>query len=177
MRIASITPIGKNKVYDLSVEEVEHYILENGVVTHNTGSYYSADNIFIIGRQQEKDGSEVTGYSFIINVEKSRYVKEKSKIPVTVSFDGGISKWSGLLDIALESGHVHKPSNGWYCRVNKETGELEEQRYRAKDTDNKDFWLPILSQKSFNDFVEKKYKVASIDMIKDEDVEKSFEQI
>jgi len=131
------------------------------VVGGGTGSYYSADNIFIIGRQQEKEGTEVVGYNFIINVEKSRYVKEKSKIPVTVSFNGGISKWSGLLDIALESGHVIKPSNGWYSKVDKETGEIEEKKFREKDTDTKDFWIPILKQKSFQQFVEDKYRVAS----------------
>ena len=131
------------------------------VVGGGTGSYYSADNIFIIGRQQENEGTEVIGYNFIINVEKSRYVKEKSKIPVSVSFDGGISKWSGLLDIALESGHVIKPSNGWYSKVNKETGEMDEKKFREKDTDTKEFWLPILKEKSFRDFIEDKYRVAS----------------
>lgn len=131
------------------------------VVGGGTGSYYSADNIFIIGRQQEKEGTEVIGYNFIINVEKSRYVKEKSKIPVTVSFNGGISKWSGLLDIALESGHVIKPSNGWYSKVDIETGEVDEKKFREKDTDTKDFWIPILKQKSFQQFVEDKYRVAS----------------
>ena len=131
------------------------------VVGGGTGSYYSADNIFIIGRQQEKDGTEVVGYNFIINVEKSRYVKEKSKIPVTVSFNGGISKWSGLLDVALESGHVIKPSNGWYSKVDKETGEIDNKKFREKETDTKDFWIPILKQKSFQKFVEDKYRVAS----------------
>ena len=161
MQIKSVTPVGKRKVYDISVKDAEHYVLENGVVTHNTGSYYSADNIFILGRQQEKEGTEVIGYNFIINVEKSRYVKEKSKIPVSVSFDGGISRWSGLLDIALESGHVIKPSNGWYSKVDVETGEIEEKKYRLKETDTKDFWMTIISSKSFRDYVENKYTVAS----------------
>jgi RecA/RadA recombinase len=49
------------------------------VVGGGTGSYYAADNIFILDRQQEKEGTEVVGYNFIINVEKSRYVREKSK--------------------------------------------------------------------------------------------------
>ncbi len=52
MKIANITKIGKMPVYDLSVEDQEHYVLENGVVTHNTGIMYSADNVWIIGRQQ-----------------------------------------------------------------------------------------------------------------------------
>ena len=112
---------------DIPMVVVNHTYMEIGmfpkaIVGGGTGSYYSADNIFIIGRQQEKEGTEVVGYNFIINVEKSRYVKEKSKIPVTVSFDGGISRWSGLLDIAIESGHVIKPSNGWYSKVDKDTG-------------------------------------------------------
>ena len=163
---------------DVPMIVVNHTYKEIGmfpkdIVGGGTGSYYSADNIFIIGRQQEKEGTEVVGYNFIINVEKSRYVKEKSKIPVTVSFDGGISKWSGLLDIALESGHVVKPSNGWYSQVD-ENGEIQEKKYRIKDTDSKEFWLPILKQKSFQDFIKNKYQIAA-GSIMQEEVEQAFE--
>ena len=139
------------------------------VVGGGTGSYYSADNIFILGRQQEKEGTDVIGYNFIINVEKSRYVREKSKIPISVKFDGGISKWSGLLEMALESGHVIKPSNGWYSKVDTETGVVEDKKYRLKDTDNKDFWLPILSQKSFQKWVENNYQISTGAIISSED--------
>lgn len=157
-------------IKDIPMVVVNHTYKEIGmfpkdIVGGGTGSYYSADNIFIIGRQQEKEGKEIIGYDFIINVEKSRYVKEKSKIPVTVSYDGGISRWSGLLDIALESGHVIKPSNGWYSKVSVETGEVEEKKYRFNDTETKEFWGTILSQKSFKDFVEKRYRVAASDIL------------
>lgn len=161
---------------DIPMVVVNHTYKEIGmfpkdIVGGGTGSYYSADNIFILGRQQEKEGTEIVGYNFIINVEKSRYVKEKSKIPVSVSFDGGISKWSGLLDLALESGHVIKPSNGWYSKVDLETGEVEEKKYRVKDTNTKDFWTSIITNKTFHDFIEKKYRVASGDIIAKEEVE------
>jgi RecA/RadA recombinase len=139
------------------------------VVGGGTGSYYSADNIFILGRQQEKEGTDVIGYNFIINVEKSRYVREKSKIPISVKFDGGISKWSGLLEMALESGHVVKPSNGWYSKIDSETGVVEEKKYRLKDTDNKDFWLPVLSQKSFQKWIENNYQISTGAIISSED--------
>mgnify|MGYP003334590127 FL=1 len=159
---------------DIPMVVVNHTYKEIGmfpkdIVGGGTGSYYSADNIYIIGRQQEKDGKEITGYNFIINVEKSRYVKEKAKIPVTVSYDGGISRWSGLLDIALESGHVVKPSNGWYSKVDVESGEVEEKKYRFNDTESKEFWSSILEQESFHDFINKKYKVASIDILSKEE--------
>jgi len=138
------------------------------VVGGGTGSYYSSDNIFILGRQQEKDGTELAGYNFIINVEKSRSVKEKSKIPITVMFEGGISRWSGLLEIALESGHVTKPSNAWYSRVDLETGEIEEKKWRAKDTDSKEFWLPILTSKSFGEFIKNKYSISNGEILADD---------
>lgn len=142
------------------------------VVGGGTGSYYSADNIFILGRQQDKDKktNEIMGYDFIINVEKSRYVKEKSKIPVSVSFEGGISKWSGLLDIALESGHVIKPKNGVYSKVDKATGEISGDIYSEKETNSREFWESILNDKAFKNFIESKYRMASGDIIKmDED--------
>jgi RecA/RadA recombinase len=94
-------------IKDIPMIVVNHTYKEQGlfpkdVVSGGTGIYYSVPTIFIIGRQQEKDGQELVGYNFIINVEKSRYVREKSRIPVEVSFEGGISKWSGLLDVAQE---------------------------------------------------------------------------
>lgn len=164
---------------DIPMVVVNHTYMEIGlfpkaIVGGGTGSYYSADNIYIIGRQQEKEGTEVVGYNFIINVEKSRYVKEKSKIPVTVSYDGGISTWSGLLDIALDSGHVVKPTNGWYSRVNTETGEVEDKKFRAKETFTKDFWLPILTDKTFSTYIQDKYQVSNGNIVSDEEVEDIF---
>ena len=135
MKISKIKSVGNKQVYDISVDQAEHYVLENGVITHNTGQVYSANTIFIIGRQQEKTGKDVIGYNFIINVEKSRFVKEKSKIPIMVTFDGGINRWSGLLDVALELGHVTKPSNGYYTRPHIEN----DKKIRQKDTNTADF--------------------------------------
>ena len=94
---------------------------------------------------------------------------EKFKLPFTVKFDGGISKWSGLLDIALESGHVIKPSNGWYSKVDIETGEVETVKFRLKDTHNKDFWMPIISNPSFKDYVKHNYQISNGSLLTDDD--------
>ena len=131
------------------------------IVGGGTGIYYSADNIWILGRRQNKTGTEVTGYDFIINVEKSRFVKEKSKIPISVSWDGGIERFSGLLDIGLASGFVTKPSNGWYQRVDTSTGEVIGNKIREKDTLSEDFWADILADAKFQEFVEKQYKIGA----------------
>ena len=173
-------------IKDIPAVVVNHTYKEIGlfpkdVVSGGTGIYYSADNIYIIGRQQEKTGKDLVGYNFIINVEKSRYVREKSKIPVEVSFEGGISKWSGLLDIALESGHVIKPSNGWYQRVDMSTGEAIDPKVRASDTYTKDFWLPILKDESFSKWIENRYLISSEagifkDEVSEEDIDKAYEE-
>jgi RecA/RadA recombinase len=167
---------------DIPLVVVNHTYMEIGlfpkaIVGGGTGAMYSADNVYILGRQQEKEGTEIVGYNFIINVEKSRYVKEKSKIPVSVTFDGGLSKWSGLLDVALESGHVIKPSNGWYQKVNKETGEIDEKKYRVKDTDSKDFWLPILTSKSFYDHIKNKYSIGQGEVMMRDDLDEALEAL
>ena len=141
------------------------------IVSGGTGIYYSADNIWIIGRQQDKDkDKELLGYNFIINIEKSRYVKEKSKIPITVGFDSGINKWSGLLELAVEGGYVAKPKVGWYSIVNRETGELGEKNYREADiANNGDIWKSILDETDFAEWIKKQYSLSTGEMIRDED--------
>ena len=143
---------------------VNHTYMEIGlfpkaIVGGGTGIYYSADQIWILGRRQNKKGTEITGYDFVINVEKSRYVKEKSKIPISVSWEGGVEKYSGLLDVAMAGGYVSKPGAGWYCPVNRETGELIEPKKREKDTLTPEFWDPIFAKTDFKDFVQKQYSI------------------
>jgi len=165
---------------DIPMVAVNHIYMEQGlypkaIVSGGTGVYLSADNIYILGRQQEKDGTDIIGYNFIINVEKSRYVREKSKIPVCVKFEGGLSKWSGLLDMALESKHVIKPSNGWYAKVDPSTGEMEEKKWRIKDTESKEFWSSILLDASFRNWVKERYQVSHGDIINDHEILKEME--
>ncbi len=143
---------------------VNHTYMEIGlfpkaIVSGGTGIYYSADNIWILGRQQDKQGTEIKGYHFVINVEKSRYVKEKSKIPISVSWEGGVQKWSGLLDVALQGQYVAKPSNGWYCRVSRETGELLEPKVREKQTLEEEFWKPIFEETNFKDYLKNRFSI------------------
>ena len=149
---------------DIPLIAVNHTYMEIGlfpkaVVSGGTGIYYSADNIWIIGRQQDKQGTEIKGYHFVINVEKSRYVKEKSKIPISVSWDGGVQSYSGLLDVAIAGNYVAKPSNGWYCRVDRDTGELVDPKVREKDTLDPGFWKPIFDETDFKSYIKSKFAI------------------
>ena len=150
---------------DIPLLAVNHTYQEIGlfpkqIVSGGTGIYYSADNIWIIGRRQEKTGTEVTGYDFVINVEKSRFVKEKSKIPINVTWEGGINKSSGLLDAALEGGYVLKPKVGWYMANNPTTGEELSGNVRQKQCDDA-FFADIIEKTNFSDWLTARYKIAT----------------
>jgi len=92
-----------------------------------------------------------------LNAEKSRYIKEKSAIPFEVTFDGGLDKYSGLLDIAKMTGHVECPKMGWYTRPSIE----DDKSWRRKNTSTEEFWEPLLSDKEFLDAVKNLYSLES----------------
>lgn len=171
-KIVNIKKIAPFDVYDITVENHDCFQLYNTIFAHNsrpkvsggTGLEYSANNVFIIGRAQDKDqtSKEILGYEFTINIEKSRFIKEKSKLSFSVSHNSGIDYYSGILELALESGDVIKPNNGWYQLVDTETGEMIGQKVRESATAKDDFLGVVLQRKSFIDFVAKKYKLGNL---------------
>ena len=151
---------------DIPMLAINHTYQEIGlfpkaVVSGGTGIYYAADNIWIIGRRQNKVGTEIEGYDFVINVEKSRYVREKKIIPISVTWEGGIDEYSGLLDVALAGQFVVKPKNGWYAKVDQETGEIDGKNFRQKEL-TKDFWYDIITSDKFKKFIEDQYKIGIV---------------
>lgn len=136
------------------------------VVGGGSSVTYAANQIFIITKSQEKDKSgDLEGFKFTITIDKSRFVRERSKLYFTVSFEDGINHWSGLLDIALESGDVIKPSNGWYQLVDTETGEVLGNKVREKDTETEEFLGTVIKRPRFKQFVNKEYKLAHMSTV------------
>ena len=48
--VKSIKRIGSGEVFDITVDKYENYILENGVVTHNSGLQYAASTIIELSK-------------------------------------------------------------------------------------------------------------------------------
>ena len=158
-----VTP--KLTTRDIPCIAINHVYQEIGlfpknIVSGGTGIMYSANQVFIIGKAQQKDGKDLEGFKFTINIEKSRYVKEKSKLPFTVLFDKGIQKWSSLMELALESGHLDSKTQGWYNEINMDTGEVLEPKRRAKDIMVDDaFFERIMKCPKYNEYIERKFKL------------------
>jgi RecA/RadA recombinase len=146
---------------DIPLIAINHVYQEMGlfpkaVVGGGQGLYLSSNTIFIIGRSQEKDGTDLAGYTFTLNVEKSREVREKAKFKFTVLYDKGIDLYSGLTEIALAAGFVKSPSNGWYSRLIN--GSFEDKKWRKKEMNSAEFWEPILKDPKFNEACNKMFK-------------------
>ena len=126
------------------------------VTSGGTGAIYNSDTIFMIGKQQEKEGKDLLGWNFIININKSRFVKEGQKIGILVTYDGGISKYSGIWDLAVEFGIIDSPSKGYYTYGKAEEGEeLPKQRRKAMETD--ELMQTIVDNEQFQQLVQHKF--------------------
>lgn len=130
-----------------------------------TGPIYNSNDIWVIGRRQIKEeGKALEGYQFVINIEKSRTIKEKSKFFLTVSFEEGIQRWSGVFDLALEAGVIGKGKQGWY------TYGAENFQKKTVEFDTA-FWTKVLAETGLKTFIEEKYCLSDgIIINKDEDV-------
>ena len=160
---------------DIPMIVINHTYKEIGlfpkeIMSGGTGIYYSANQIFFMGRQQEKDGKDISGYNFMLGVDKSRFVKEKTRLPLEISWEGGINKWSGLLDIGLETGWIVKPANGWFEGASPITGEIMTPKTRRKDTNTPEFWLPILKA-GFADAIKQKFSIGAMKAVVEEVIE------
>jgi len=161
----AITP--KLTLRDIPLIAINHTYTEMSrypreIVSGGRGIMYSANNVWIIGRQQEKDkNKKLAGYNFIIRVEKSRFLKEKSEIPITVLYDSGINKWSGLFDLAIAGGYLQKEGNG-YCLVDVESGEVVGEKMKTDEVVNNDeFWESVLENTTFKEFIKNKFQMNS----------------
>ena len=159
-----------NHIYN-SLETYSKVIIPGG-----TAVTYLANQIFVISKSQEKNAAgDIEGWTFTINIEKSRFVKEKSKLPFTVRYKGGIGKYSGLLELALDAKLLAKPKMGWYAEVDQETGEIIEPNLREKDLMTKDsIWEKIIANPKFNEYLKDKFQIASGSLIQ-EDVSPTLE--
>ena len=135
------------------------------VIPGGTAVTYTANTIFVITKSQEKNtAGDLEGWKFTINIHKSRYVKEKEKLPFYVLYDGGIQKYSGILDIAMDGNFVQKPKSGWYSLVDQETGELGVKNFRAKDFETDELAGELLKSKKFKEYVKTKFKLSQLQM-------------
>ena len=69
-----------------------------------SGLKYAASSIVYLSKKKEKDGTEVIGNIVHCKNQKSRITVENKMVDVRLTYDKGLDKYYGLLDLALKYG-------------------------------------------------------------------------
>ena len=80
------------------------------VMGGGSGLQYAASNIVFLSRRKEKVGTDVIGNVIHCKNFKSRLTKENKKVDVLLTYDQGLNRYYGLLDLAEKYGIISKVS-------------------------------------------------------------------
>lgn len=101
-------------VYDISVED-ESYLLENGLISHNSGGgglKYAASTIIFLSKAKERDkNNEIVGNVITTTMVKSRLSKENTKGKTLLTYNQGLDRYYGLVELGLEGALFKKQGN------------------------------------------------------------------
>ena len=86
-----------------------------------SGLKYAASSIIYLSKKKEKEGTEVIGNIIHCKNAKSRLTVENRMVDVRLTYDEGLDRYYGLLDLALASGVFKKAST----RVELPNGKTE----------------------------------------------------
>ena len=86
-----------------------------------SGLKYAASSIIYLSKRKEKEGSEIVGNIIHCKNAKSRLTVENRMVDVRLTYDKGLDRYYGLLDLALASGVFEKSST----RVKLPNGKTE----------------------------------------------------
>jgi hypothetical protein len=65
-----------------------------------SGLKYTASQICYLTKRKEKDGKDVIGSIIKVKMMKSRFTKENKIVEVLLTYDKGLDRYYGLLDLA-----------------------------------------------------------------------------
>ena len=86
-----------------------------------SGLKYAASSIIYLSKKKEKEGTEVIGNIIHCKNAKSRLTVENRMVDVRLTYDEGLDRYYGLLDLALANGVFKKAST----RVELPNGKTE----------------------------------------------------
>jgi RecA/RadA recombinase len=121
-----------NHVYDVVGSYIPTKEMAGG-----SGLKYSASSICFLTKKKEKDGTEVIGNIIKVKLAKSRFTKENKQVEVKLTYDKGLDRFYGLLDLAEKHNIIKKVANRYELpNGNKVYGKLinnDPQKYFTDD--------------------------------------------
>lgn len=163
-----VTPVLNIK--DIPMLVINHIYMtqemySKAIVGGGAGVMYSSNTVWIIGKNQLKEKEDITGSKFIIKIEKSRYVREKSQFPITVRWNTGIAKWSGFEDIAIELGVIYSSKISRSGAYSYDSIGGETLQVLASEIDSNDhFWDTVIKETDLLERMEAMYAIGKVPM-------------
>ena len=165
LNIVKKTEVKNLDVYDIEVSKAHHYILGNGVISHNSMEY--APSIIValqkskLKDEESKDKKkDIVGIQVDATCRKTRYTKPFQKATFNIPWDSGLQKYSGLFELFTETlkykGNPVIQKNGSYVSYcDLKTGEQVWNKYR-KDITEADYdrimkdWKEVMENDASN---------------------------
>ena len=115
------------------------------------GLRYAADIICFLSKKKEKDGTEVIGNIIHVKNDKNRFTKENKIVDVLLTYDKGLDRYYGMLNLAVKydifksvSTRIELPdgSKTFGKTINREPEKYFTEEILNKINDNikNDFW-------------------------------------
>ena len=129
-----------------------------------SGLKYAASSIIYLSKKKEKDGTEVIGNIIHCKNQKSRLTVENKMVDVRLTYDKGLDRYYGLLDLALKYGIFKQTST----RIELPDGTTQFGK-TINNNPEKYFTEEVLQQ--LNECAKKEFKYGSVEEIVEEDAE------
>lgn len=102
---AKVPLLVTNHVYDVVGSYVPMKEISGG-----SGLKYSASSITMLSKKKDKEGNDIVGNIIKVRMHKSRFTKENKTVEVKLSYDSGLDRYYGLLDLAEKYEIIKKVS-------------------------------------------------------------------
>ena len=117
VKIKNKSSIGVKKVYDISVPGAHHYLLDSGIVSHNSGFIYASSIVIAMDKLKLKtdaDGnktSKVHGIRSKCKIMKTRYSKPFENVELEIPYETGLDPFSGMFEYILSKEVIVRNGN------------------------------------------------------------------
>jgi len=129
-----------------------------------SGLKYAASSIIYLSKKKEKDGTEVIGNIIHCKNQKSRLTVENKMVDVRLTYDKGLDRYYGLLDLAIKYGIFKQVST----RIELPDGKT--QFGKTINNNPETYFTPeVLDQ--LNECAKKEFKYGNSDIVVEEDAE------
>lgn len=131
-----------------------------------SGLKYAASSIIYLSKRKEKDGTDIIGNIIHCKNAKSRLTVENKVVDVRLSYDTGLDRYYGLLELALKHGVFEKSST----RVKLPNGKTE---FGKTINNNPEKYFTEEVMESLEQAVNKEFKYGSNSEIRTDNPEES----